>query len=51
VVHPEIDVIRVYRRTGGGFGRPMEFSREANDVLTTTLLPGLELPLARLFMD
>jgi Uma2 family endonuclease len=51
VIDPEIDVMRVYRRAGDGFGRPQEISREADDVLTTALLPGLELPLARLFGD
>jgi Uma2 family endonuclease len=51
VIDPEIEVVRVYRRDGGGFGRPLELSREAGDVLTTVLLPGLEVPLARLFRD
>jgi Uma2 family endonuclease len=49
VVDPELDVVRVYRREAGGFGRPIELSREAGDVLSTPLLPGLELPLARVF--
>lgn len=40
IVDPEIDVIRVYRRDGEGFGRPVVLSREAGDVLTTALLPG-----------
>jgi Uma2 family endonuclease len=48
-VDPEIDVVRVRRREGDGFARPIELSREAVDVLTTSLLPGLELPLARIF--
>jgi Uma2 family endonuclease len=51
VVDPRIDVIRVYRREGARFGRPLELSREADDVLTTPLLPGLDLPLARIFRD
>ena len=51
VVDPDIDVIRVYRRGGDVFGRPIELSREAGDVLTTALLPGLELPLARIFRE
>jgi Uma2 family endonuclease len=51
VVDPEIDVIRVYRQGAEGFGRAVELSREAGDVLTTPLLPNLELPLARLFRD
>ena len=49
VVDPELDVIRVYRRDGERFGRPRELSAEAGDVLTTPLLPGLELPLTRIF--
>jgi Uma2 family endonuclease len=48
-VDPEIDVVRIYRRSGERFTRPVELSRETNDVLTTSLVPGLELPLARLF--
>jgi len=51
VVDPEVDVVRVYRRGPSGFGRPVELSREADDVLTTPLLPGLDLPLSRIFRD
>jgi Uma2 family endonuclease len=51
IVDPEIDVVRVYRRAADGFARPTELSREAGDVLTTALLPGLGLPLARIFRD
>ena len=51
IVDPEIDVIRVYRRDDAGFGRPVELSRETGDVLTTPLLPGLDMPLARIFRD
>ena len=40
----------VYRRDDSGrFGRPSELSAEAGDVLTRTILPGLEIPLARIF--
>ena len=46
VIDPEIDVIRVYRRSGEQFERPVELAREAGDVLRTDLLPGLDLPLA-----
>jgi Uma2 family endonuclease len=48
-VDPEIDVVRVYRRSADGFKRPIELTAEDNDVLTTALLPGLSLPLARIF--
>ncbi len=51
VVDPDIDVIRVYRRDGDRFARPIELSREAGDVLTTPLLSGLEIPLAHVFGD
>ena len=51
VVDPEVEVIRVYRREGTSYGRPIELSREAGDVLTTPLLQGLSLPLARVFKD
>jgi Uma2 family endonuclease len=51
VVDPEIDVVRVYRREGDGFGRPIELSHETGDVLTTPLLPGLDLPLVRIFSE
>jgi Uma2 family endonuclease len=51
VVDPEIDVVRVYRREGDSFTRPVERSREAGDVLRTPLLPGLEIPLTRVFRD
>ncbi len=49
VIDPELDAIRVYRREGDGFGRVDELSASASDVLTTSLLPGLEIPLSRVF--
>ena len=51
VVDPDIDAVRVYRRTGERFDRAIELSREAGDVLATPLLPGLDLPLVRIFRD
>ena len=50
-VDPELDVVRVYRREGDRFTRPIELSLEAGDTLTTPLLPGLELPLNRIFRE
>jgi Uma2 family endonuclease len=50
-VDPEVDVVRVYRREGDRFARPLELWREAGDVLTTDLLPGLTLPLAQIFKE
>ena len=51
VVDPDIDVIRVYRRQGDRFARPLELSREAGDVLTSPLFPGLDISLAHVFGD
>jgi Uma2 family endonuclease len=49
IVDPEIDTIRVYRREAKTFARVVELSAEPRDVLTTSLLPGLEIPLSRVF--
>src|SRR5262245_41696169 len=49
VVDAEIDTVRVYRRETDVFPRVVELSAEANDVLTTPLLPRLEIPLSRVF--
>jgi len=43
--------VRVYRRNGEEFARPVELSREAGDTLTTPILPGLLLPLSRIFRE
>ena len=44
-------MIRVYRRGGVRFDRPVELSSEAGDVLRSALLPGLELTLAAIFKE
>ena len=49
VVDPDLDLIRVYAMAGERFARPVELSAEAGDVLRTLLLPGLDLPLGRVF--
>jgi Uma2 family endonuclease len=51
VVDPEVDAIRVYRRAGDRFDRAVELTCERNDVLTTPLLPGLEVVLTRIFAE
>jgi Uma2 family endonuclease len=51
VVDPEVDVVRIYRRTGEPFGRAIELSRDAEDLLTTPSLPDLAMPLARIFRE
>lgn len=49
VVDPELEVVRVYRRQGQGFGRPQELAAEHGDRLRTPVLPALDLELAALF--
>jgi len=51
VVDPDLDAVRVYRRNNDRFDRPTELSREVHDVLTTPLLPDLDLALERIFKD
>jgi Uma2 family endonuclease len=47
LVDPERNVIDVYRRESGGFQPPVRY--RPSDVMTTSLLPGFELPLGVLF--
>ena len=49
VVDPRHECIRVYARTGGGFGAPVELSRRAGAVLSTPLMPGLSVSLDGVF--
>jgi Uma2 family endonuclease len=50
IVDPKSDAIRVYQQTAGNrFDTPTELTRENADVLTTPLLPGLEISLADVF--
>ena len=52
IVDPEAEAVKVFRRgEGEGYGRPLLLGRHLDDVLTTPLLPGLELPLAEIFAD
>lgn len=47
VVDPDTDVVDVYRRAGSTFGDPVRRTRD--DVVTTPILPGLEMPLDTIF--
>lgn len=51
VIDPELESIKVYRAVEGRYVRRHELTLENDDVLTTPLLPGLELPLARIFKN
>ncbi len=49
VVDPELEIVKIFRRAQQGYGRAIELSKEANDVLTTDLLPGFRLALTEIF--
>ena len=51
IVDPEVDRIKVYRLLNEQYDRVAELNLESGDVLTTPLLPGLELPLRKIFED
>lgn len=51
VIDPELESIKVYRAVEGRYVRTHELTLEHSDVLTTPLLPGLELPLIRIFKN
>jgi Uma2 family endonuclease len=51
VVDPDLDLVKVYRLTGGKFERVAELSSEGDDVLTTPLLPELRISLRALFRE
>ena len=49
IVDPELETIKVYRRTTDAFARVAERSAEASDSFTTPLLPGFSVTLTELF--
>lgn len=49
LVDPELETVKVWRAGERGFERRAELSLERGDSLTTPVIPGLELPLSRLF--
>ena len=49
IVDPALETVKVYRMTDKGYVRATELSVEANESLTTPLLPTLSLPLADIF--
>jgi Uma2 family endonuclease len=51
VIDPELDTIKVYRRVTERYEKIAELSLEAGDVLTTPLMPGLEMPSTRIVQD
>ena len=51
VIDPELDTVHVYRRAGELYERSLELWLEKGEVLTTPLLPDLDLPLMKIFED
>jgi Uma2 family endonuclease len=51
IVDPELDLIKVFRRSADRLPRVAEFSTEEHDVLETPLLPGLSISLEKLFAE
>jgi Uma2 family endonuclease len=49
VVDPELETVKIFRRTQEGYGRAVELSKESNDILTTELLAGFDLALTEIF--
>lgn len=49
IVDPEVETIKIYRLTEEGYVRAAELSSEAQDSLTTPLLPGLRVTLTDIF--
>jgi Uma2 family endonuclease len=49
IADPELDRIQVYRPSGSALELVAELDLERGDTLRTPLLPGFELPLARIF--
>ena len=50
IVDHELELVKIYRAAGGVYGKPLEISTEqAGAAITSPLLPGFYLPLAKLF--
>ncbi|HVS04213.1 MAG TPA: Uma2 family endonuclease, partial [Thermoanaerobaculia bacterium] len=49
IVDPELELVRVYRREGNAFARPIELSAERGDAIETPLLPALRIAVGDLF--
>jgi Uma2 family endonuclease len=49
VIDPSAEVVRVYRRVDGQLAITKELARDDGTVLTSPVLPGLKMPLERMF--
>jgi Uma2 family endonuclease len=51
IVHPDAETVKIYRLEGERYGRPELLDARAGDVVRSALFPGLELPVAEIFVD
>lgn len=49
IVDPELELVKIYRRTGAELARVAEISTETGETITVPLLPGFELPINDVF--
>ena len=49
IIDPELDLVKIYRFAADQYGQATILTREAKDILSTPLLPGMSLPLVTLF--
>ena len=49
IVDPELETIRIFKRTDRGYSAPVEFTREKSAMLATDLLPEFRLSLSEIF--
>ena len=49
VVDPELETIKIYRRSANSFDRAADLNAEGDDLLTTPLLPDFSAPLTEIF--
>ena len=49
IIDPALDLVKIYRLTDSRYGQASVLTLEAQDILTTPLLPALNVPLATLF--
>ena len=50
IVDPEAETVKVFRRDGERFGRPLLLSAHDGDALASPQLPGLAVPLSAIFL-
>ena len=49
IVDPELEIVKIYCMDELGYTRTAELSKEAGHMLTTTFLPGLQIPIIEIF--